>query len=399
MLTAYNGVTRTHDEIGNLLSDGTWTYTWQHGRELASMSSGTTTWSYTYDGNGMRISRTNGTKTYNYVYNGSQLVQMSVGSDTLYFTYGLLGPTTVTWNGTTYYYALNGQGDVIGIFDEDGNLVVAYNWDNAWGYNPLPSGVLADTIGTLNPLRYRGYVYDTETGLYYLQSRYYNPEIGRFINADSIVSGSDGNIRGYNLFAYCFNNPVNMSDPSGHWWQWIKSAVKWVATNVVKPVIKAVQNTLSKVNLTYSTGISASISPSALIFNGQIGMSIDTKGNVAIQASGGGGVVAGEPGGSITNYHSITNAPTIDKLNGEYYQVGASTGGSIGYVPVSAGGDIMYMPDSELNTGYHGLTGNIGLGSPGKELHFECGTTTTLANTYFNVYDVARSIYIKIMEW
>ena len=162
----------------------------------------------------MRISRTNGTKTYNYVYNGSQLVQMTVGSDTLYFTYGLLGPTTVTWNGTTYYYALNSQGDVIGIFDEDGNPVVAYNWDNAWGYNPLPSGVLADTIGTLNPLRYRGYVYDTETGLYYVSSRYYDPEIGRWINADALVDQSS--VLGYNLFAYCRNNPVNMTDTTGN---------------------------------------------------------------------------------------------------------------------------------------------------------------------------------------
>jgi len=94
-------------------------------------------------------------------------------------------------------------------------LVVAYNWDNAWGYNPLPSGVLADTIGTLNPLRYRGYVYDTETGLYYLQTRYYDPEIGRFINADSFTSTGQG-LTGNNMFAYCGNNPVNGSDPTGH---------------------------------------------------------------------------------------------------------------------------------------------------------------------------------------
>ena len=131
LLTAYNGAARTYDDAGNLLTDGTWTYTWQNGRELAAMTDGATTWSYTYDANGMRTCRTNGTKTYNYVYNGSQLMQMKVGSDTLYFTYGVHGPTTVTWNGETYYYALNGQGDVTGIFDEYGNLVVTYNWDNA----------------------------------------------------------------------------------------------------------------------------------------------------------------------------------------------------------------------------------------------------------------------------
>jgi len=171
------------------------------------MSNGSTTWSYTYDANGMRTSRSNGSTTYTYVYNGSQLTQMTKGSDTLYFTYGALGPTTVTWNGTTYYYALNAQGDVIGILDGGGNGVVLYNWDNAWGYHPQPEGPMADTLGTLNPLRYRSYVYDQETELYYLQSRYYDPEISRFINADNFISTGQG-LLGNNMFAYCRNNPV-----------------------------------------------------------------------------------------------------------------------------------------------------------------------------------------------
>ena len=178
------------------------------------MSDGTTTWNYTYDANGMRTQRSNGTTTYNYVYNGSQLIQMTVGNDTLYFTYGAIGPTTVTWNGTTYYYAVNGQGDVIGIFDGSGNCVVNYNWDNAWGYNPEPEGSMAATLGTLNPLRYRSYVYDEETELYYLQSRYYDPEISRFINADALVATGQG-LLGNNMFAYCNNNTVNYADPSG----------------------------------------------------------------------------------------------------------------------------------------------------------------------------------------
>jgi len=185
------------------------------------MSNGSTTWSYTYDANGMRTSRSNGSTTYTYVYNGSQLTQMTKGSDTLYFTYGALGPTTVTWNGTTYYYALNAQGDVIGILDGGGNGVVLYNWDNAWGYHPQPEGPMADTLGTLNPLRYRSYVYDEETGLYYLQSRYYNPEICRFINADAYASTGQGFI-GNNMFAYCLNNPVNAIDPSGEDAIWLQ---------------------------------------------------------------------------------------------------------------------------------------------------------------------------------
>ena len=250
LLTAYKGKTITYDGIGNPLSDGTWTYTWQNGRELASMSKSSITWNYTYDANGMRTSRSNGTKTYNYVYNGSQLTQMTVGNDTLYFTYGALGPTTVTWNGTTYYYALNGQGDVTGIFDGNGNLVVLYNWDNAWGYNPAPEGTMAATLGTLNPLRYRGYVYDTETGLYYVSSRYYDPEIGRWINADNQLStGSD--LTGINLFAYCGNNPVNRIDPDGHAWKDVKNWFSNTWNNIKKTAKQIVETVKEKVYTTY----------------------------------------------------------------------------------------------------------------------------------------------------
>ena len=90
-------------------------------------------------------------------------------------------------------------------------------WGESWGV----SGTLASTLGAMNPFRYQGYVYDAETGLYYLNSRYYNPAWGRFINADSEVAGIGGDARGSNLFEYCFNNPVNMSDPGGNWPKWV----------------------------------------------------------------------------------------------------------------------------------------------------------------------------------
>ena len=297
-----------------------------------------------------------------------------------------------------YFLATNLQGDVTYIYDIDGNRVVTYNYD-AWGNILSITGTKATTIGRYNPFRYRGYYYDNETGFYYVSSRYYDPEIGRWINADNVIAGVGGDLKGYNLFAYCFNNPVNMDDQAGNWPKWIKNTVKWVAKNIVKPVVKTVQKTLSKVDLTYSTGVNVSGTPSAWIFNGQIGVSMDTKGNVAIQASGGGGITGGDPGISITRYQSVTNAPNIDKLNDAYYQVGGSIAVPIEGVPVAAGGDVMFMPDPALNTGYFGLTGNVGFGTPGKEFHVEWGTTVTLPYTQFNVYEVARSVYIKIMEW
>ena len=223
LLTSRGGKTVTSDAIGNMLSDGTWTYTWEHGRELASMSSGGTTWSFTYDANGMRTSRTNGSTTYSYVYNGGQLSRMTMGpaidattenTITLDFTYDASGtPLSVNYNGTYYYYVTDLQGDVVAIVDTAGVKVVEYLYD-AWGRLLITGGTKAADLGVHNPLRYRGYVYDPESGLYYLQSRYYNPTLGRFINADAFASTGQG-ILGNNMFAYCSNNPVNYSDPSG----------------------------------------------------------------------------------------------------------------------------------------------------------------------------------------
>ena len=119
----------------------------------------------------------------------------------------------VNYNGTYYYYVRNGQNDVIRLIHGDNNTVVEYAYDS-WG-TPLSTTVsLASTLGAQNPFRYRGYVYDAETGLYYVTSRYYDPEIGRWINADipETLTADFENFAQYNLFAYCFNDPVNMSD-------------------------------------------------------------------------------------------------------------------------------------------------------------------------------------------
>ena len=119
-------------------------------------------------------------------------------------------------NGVTYTYVYNGLGDVMEILDKDGNAVVSYLYD-AWGAPISITGPMASTLGVQNPIRYRGYYYDTETGLYYLQSRYYDPVVGRFLNADGYVSTGQG-ILGTNMFAYCGNNPVSRFDVSGCNW-------------------------------------------------------------------------------------------------------------------------------------------------------------------------------------
>ena len=139
---------------------------------------------------------------------------MTVDGHTLYFTYDAAGtPLTVSCDGTLYYYITNIQGDVIAIIDTAGTQVTSYIYD-AWG-NITRTGGPDTGLAQWNPLRYRGYVYDTETRLYYLQSRYYNPKVGRFINADGYVATGQGVLSG-NMFAYCRNNPVILIDPSGH---------------------------------------------------------------------------------------------------------------------------------------------------------------------------------------
>ena len=109
----------------------------------------------------------------------------------------------------TYYYVLNLQGDVVKLVTASGDVVANYEYD-AWGNILSQSGEMA----SINPLRYRGYYYDTETGFYYLQSRYYDPANRRFINADSYASTGQGFV-GTNMFAYCNNNPVIYADPTG----------------------------------------------------------------------------------------------------------------------------------------------------------------------------------------
>ena len=118
-----------------------------------------------------------------------------------------------TDNGTAYYYAKDAQGDVTGIIDGSCNTVVTYAYD-AWGKLLSTTGSLASTVGAVNPFLYRGYYYDSESGLYYLNSRYYDSQIGRFVSEDGQLNPDTG-LAGNNLFAYCNNRPISGVDYDG----------------------------------------------------------------------------------------------------------------------------------------------------------------------------------------
>jgi RHS repeat-associated protein len=148
-----------------------------------------------------------------YVLEGGKVILETTGSDELHYSYDSRGQlVSFKLNGTPYFYTRNGQGDITGLIDASGAEVVKYTYDS-WGKPISITGSLALTVGVKNPYRYRGYRYDTESGLYYLQSRYYDPSIKRFINADGLVDFRT--LTSVNLYTYCANNPIRYSDESG----------------------------------------------------------------------------------------------------------------------------------------------------------------------------------------
>ncbi len=216
-LTKVNGSNISYDANGNPLTyrDGM-TFEWENGRILKKISTSDKSVQMSYDSNGMRTQKTvDGVKTNYYYDSNKNLIALVKGNDTLLFYYDSDGSaTSFSYNGTMYFYVKNLQGDVIRIIDLAGTEVASYVYD-AWGNIKDTKG--EPTIREINPIRYRGYVYDTETSLYYLQSRYYDPFAGRFLNADIYCDTGTSTPLSTNMFAYCENNIINKIDPSGYW--------------------------------------------------------------------------------------------------------------------------------------------------------------------------------------
>ena len=227
-LTSYNGQTITYDSIGNPLTynnGSAYTFTWE-GRQMQTATKGSTTWTYTYNADGLRTGKSNGTTTYTYTWNENrQLQSMTWNYGYAIFSYDANGMPYSVKNydaildvERTYLYITNLQGDVLSIIDaSSGATAVTYTYD-AWGRLVGKDGTSSDyaSIYEYNPLTYRGYIYDSETGFYYLQSRYYDPTVGRFLNADDVLFlGAAGAKLFWNLFTYCENEPNNNIDPYG----------------------------------------------------------------------------------------------------------------------------------------------------------------------------------------
>ena len=248
LLTSYWGNSITYDGVGNPLTWGDYgELTWQ-GRRLMSYSDSESgdDYSYTYNADGIRTSKTvNGVK-HTYHLSGTQILSEEWtdrwNRHVMVYIYDAAGqPIGMSHfqDGTlvdTYLYEKNIQGDVVAVYDYAGDLVVRYAY-NAWGAvseTEYGSEYCEESFDVLcNPFRYRGYYYDTETGFYYVSSRYYDPEVGRWINPDDVEClGTEGELISYNLFAYCLNNPENRTDVNGNWSlpNWAKVAIGAVAT-------------------------------------------------------------------------------------------------------------------------------------------------------------------------
>lgn len=185
--------------------------TWEKGRQLKSFDKNT----YTYNANGIRTSKTiNGVK-HEYTLDGTKILKETWDGNTLTPLYdneeSVCG---IIYNGFAYYFMKNLQGDIIAITDTKGKVVASYTYD-AWGV----CTIISDTTGNIariNPFRYRGYYYDEEIGLYYLQSRYYDPEIDRFLNVDALEMDTSLLRLSNNLFVYCDNSPISFYDLYGY---------------------------------------------------------------------------------------------------------------------------------------------------------------------------------------
>lgn len=242
-LTKFNNEIITYDEIGNPLTIGNnITLNWINGRQLNTYTDSNNTINYKYNKDGIRISKTINNVETKYYLEGSNIILEKTGNDVLYYMYNDVSDLVgFKYNDNIYYYIKNIQNDIIGILDSNYNVIVKYTYDS-WG-NILSiidnnGNDISDNnthIANINPFRYRSYYYDKETKLYYLNSRYYDPLWGRFINADGILVNNNS-LLGYNLYLYALNNFINFIDSHGNISirNWVKQKTKKLSTVVQK---------------------------------------------------------------------------------------------------------------------------------------------------------------------
>jgi len=271
-------------------------------------------------------------------------------------------------------------------------------------------------------------------GLIYMRARYYSPELRRFVNAD-IIPGAISQAVTLNRYAYANGNPVSNVDPFGLSAEdksekksgfalcygktlaasggpllilgniVIKDFVKWTVTNTFEPSVKNIQNSLEKIDITYSSGLGGGVSLGMIFANLQVGWAVDTEGNIALQATPGFALTSGEMDLSFFGYQTITNATSVDKLSGWGTQIGGTVTVPVEGIPVMLGADVNFIPNGDVQEGepavFHGATfvSGLSLSATGysAEGHTASGRTFNLFT--WNVFDVLDDMFDVIEEW
>ena len=289
------------------------TFTWRLDRKLISGTMNGKSFSYNYDGNGMRyVKNANGVKT-SYYYNGTQLLMESKNKQRTWYIYGVTGIEGMIVEAGVreeiYYFDKNTLGDVVALRDTSGNIVATYEYD-AWGNCTVmnANGTLntsATFIGNVNPIRYRSYYYDTETGFYYLQTRYYDPTICRFINADNYeLVAQLSSSKELNMYAYCANNPIMYTDPTGQIAGWLLAIIGVITSGVISGAYNVMAKNESESVLGafvggFVTGVASAMGLAVGLATGSIG------GVLAATVIGGAGGFAGSAVGQVISYGNI----------------------------------------------------------------------------------------------
>ena len=243
-LLSWNGKSYAYDAGGNPTVLRGMALTWGEGRRLKRIAATAGEVTFSYDSDGKRVKKTGGGIETKYYYNGNTLSGLvrkaanntEAAKTTVQFVYDTQGkPFMLRVNGKTdYFYLYNGLGDVVGLIDSSNKVVVRYQY-NSWGKATSSEDTSGVSLATLNPFRYRKYVYDPETGLYCLGSRYYDLEVGRFVNADDtdVIFAKPQELYHKNLYVYCDNNPVVRRDIQGYFWETLFDIVS-LGTSVVE---------------------------------------------------------------------------------------------------------------------------------------------------------------------
>lgn len=347
LLVAFNGTVITYDDNFNPITYGNnISMTWERGRLLLTYNNTTTgiLVSYEYNYEGIRTKKTVNNLVHEYYLNGKTIVGEKIGNTKLAYLYGITGVIGIVKdNGSLYYFNKNIFGDITEIYDSSGNLVNKYVYD-AYGttFVKKADGTTdndSSSIGNLNPFRYRGYYYDSETQMYYCQSRYYYPRWRRWINLDSLSYLDNKTIFGSNLFAYCDDNPVMNRDDSGHYV--VTGATLVIVGAVIGATIGAAANIAGQyianngwndfnwASLGWNTLIGAAAGALSASSLGTFGMAL-ANGAISAVGSIGNHIISGDSFNDGNVWGDIVISTSISFLTSFFCGAGATHGRDLG---------------------------------------------------------------------